>query len=100
MYCNFQGKGCNFFLPNLSFLSELQPEIILFIGIPNSNNIPGGTLKIIHQIRSKGFLVIITMDPPLFIKHQIIVQLFVVHSIPQFTISLLQKGGYALLIRV
>jgi hypothetical protein len=60
----------------MSFLSELQPEIILFIGIPNSINIPGGSLKIIHQIRSKGYLVIKTLDPPLLFSYQKTLRLF------------------------
>jgi hypothetical protein len=48
----------------------LQPGIIFFIGIPISCNILGGCLKIIHQIRSRGFLVIKTLDPPLYLGNQ------------------------------
>jgi uncharacterized membrane protein YfcA len=31
-------------------VSELQPEIILFIGIPTACNIPGGSIKILRHI--------------------------------------------------
>jgi len=65
-----------FFLKNLSFLSELQQEIILFKGFLTSGNIPGGYLKIIHQIRSKGFLDIKPLDPLLVFSHQKIVRFF------------------------
>ena len=55
MYSNFQGEGCNFFFEEMGFLAELQSEIIIFLEIVTSCNIPGSSLKIIHQIRSKGF---------------------------------------------
>jgi hypothetical protein len=58
-------KVATLFLKKMSFLPELQPELIIFIGITNSCNIPGGCLKIIHQIRSKVFLVIKRLDLPL-----------------------------------
>jgi hypothetical protein len=47
-----------FYFKKMSFLAELQPGIIRFIGITNSCNMPGASFKIIHQIRSEGFLVI------------------------------------------
>jgi hypothetical protein len=53
------------------FFAELQQEIILFIGIPTSCNIPGGSLKIIYQIRSKGFLAVKILNPPLLFSYQI-----------------------------
>jgi len=66
-----------FKIGKLDFLSELQPGIISFIGIPTSSNIPGGSLKIIQQIRSKGFLAIKTMDHPLNFRYQKTARLFV-----------------------
>jgi hypothetical protein len=41
-----------------------------------SPNIPGGYPKIIRQIRSKGFLALKTLDPPLHFGYQITVHLF------------------------
>jgi hypothetical protein len=60
----------------MSHWAELQPGIIIFIKIASSCNIPGGSLKIIHQIRSKGFLVIKTHDPPMLFSYQISVFIF------------------------
>jgi hypothetical protein len=59
-------KVATLFLKKLIFLAELQPGIIFFIGILTSCNIPGGSLKIIHQIRLEGFLAIKTLDSLLF----------------------------------
>jgi hypothetical protein len=74
-------------LKKMSFLSELQPEIVSFIRIMTSCNIPGGSLKIIYQIRSKGFLVIKTLYPPLFIGYQKIVHLFDKNGHPYYEIK-------------
>ena len=63
-------KVAIFFLKNMSFLAELQSEIIIFIIIVTSCNIPGDSLKIFHQIRSKGFLFIKIMDPSLLFGYQ------------------------------
>ena len=66
MYDNFQKEGCNFKILKFGFFVRVEPEIIMFIEIVTSFNIPGGTLKIIHQIRSRGFLVIKTLHLPVF----------------------------------
>jgi hypothetical protein len=68
-------KVATLFLPNMSFLAELQ-QLIIFIRIQSSFNTPEGSLQIIHQIRSKGFLAIKTLDPPPFFSYQITVLLF------------------------
>jgi hypothetical protein len=39
----FKGRVATLFLKKMSFLSELQPEIIIFIEIATSCNIPGGS---------------------------------------------------------
>ena len=65
----------------MSFQAELQPGIILFTGILTSRINPGGSLKVIRQIRSKGFLVIKTQDPPLLFSFQITVHFFELNSI-------------------
>jgi hypothetical protein len=67
----FMERVATFLLQNMNFLAELQPEIIIFLEIVTSCNIPGGFLKIIPQIRSKGFLGNKTLDPPLLYNCQI-----------------------------
>jgi len=54
-HSHFLTWGCNFFLKKMSFLSELQPEIIIFIEIVTSFNIPGGSLE-----KAPNFLILIT----------------------------------------
>jgi hypothetical protein len=73
----FIGRVATFLLKKMSFLEELQPGIVLFIVFLSSGNIPGDSLKIIHQIISKGFLDIKTLDPLLVCSHQKTVRLSV-----------------------
>jgi len=42
------------FFEENDFLAELQPEIILFTGIPTSCNIPGGSPSLVLPSESKS----------------------------------------------
>ncbi len=76
MYRNFQVEGCNFFFEENEFFGRVATRDLFFWHCLTSCNIPGGSLKIIHQIRSKGFLVIKQLDPPLNFRYQKTVSLF------------------------